>query len=495
MGQVVGCICGQDTNLINPKNDVTVENLEIIENSGMNASLCAGENNNEDNNVNYNNDDLNENDNNENGENENIENNNEDDNNENLQLKSQNINNNKIKENSIEDEFNINLDKIGKLIPNEENNSELNKYTNKKIIKIKKNLSEFDSSEQNKYLNTIIKEAYKFDNNIIYKGSWNINNYKKEGFGILIDEEGNKYIGYFQDDLMNGKGRLFNKEGDYFEGNFEKGDFKEGKLILKSGYKLEGVFINGKINGKGKESLDNIFNYEGNFENGKRNGEGIYKWEDGSIYKGNFINGEINGKGNFKWNDGRNYNGDFKNGIIEGKGEFSWPNGKKYIGEYKFNKKNGAGKYYWDNNIYYDGDWVNNQQHGKGIFYENENKIKGIFRYGKLIKIEEGNLNNDNNDNGKDNNDNNDNNNNKEKEKKDIIHKKVEEENVIKLKKIEVPKENKNIKNPMNMMIKNKLGNKKKENKKNGANDLKRNVSVVPERESGDDDSGNADED
>ena len=231
MGQVVGCICGQDTNLINPKNDVTVENLEIIENSGMNASLCAGENNNEDNNVNYNNDDLNENDNNENGENENIENNNEDDNNENLQLKSQNINNNKIKENSIEDEFNINLDKIGKLIPNEENNSELNKYTNKNILDIEKNLSEFDSSEQNKYLNTIIKEAYKFDNNIIYKGSWNINNYKKEGFGILIDEEGNKYIGYFQDDLMNGKGRLFNKEGDYFEGNFEKGDFKEGKLI------------------------------------------------------------------------------------------------------------------------------------------------------------------------------------------------------------------------------------------------------------------------
>ena len=293
MGQAVGCICGNDSNLINPKSDVTVENPEIIENSGMKASIYAAENNNnEDNNVNYNNDDnLDENENYENGENENIENNNEEDeNNNNIKLKSQNINN-QIKENSVEDEFTINLEKIGKLIPNEENNSEINKYTNKNILEIEKNLSEFDSSEQNTYSNTIIKEAYKFDNNIIYKGSWNINNYKKEGFGILIDEEGNKYIGYFQDDLMNGKGRLFNKEGDYFEGNFEKGDFKEGKLILKSGYKLEGAFINGKINGKGKESLNHIFNYEGNFENGKRNGEGIYKWEDGSIYKGNFING------------------------------------------------------------------------------------------------------------------------------------------------------------------------------------------------------------
>ena len=48
----------------------------------------------------------------------------------------------------------------------------------------------------------------------------------------------------------------------------------------------------------------------------------------------------------------------------------------------------------------------------------------------------------------------------------------------------------------MNMMIKNKLGAKKKGiGKKNGAEGLKRNVSVVPERESADDDSENDNED
>ena len=462
MGQAIGCICGQEIGSIQvPKNDYILESGDMNENSEIKQNNLEGEASN------------------------NILEENSD--NTKYQLKSQIIKN-KIEQNNnltIEEEFSLNLEKIAKLIPPEENNSELNKYTNKNILQIEKNLSDINNNEN--YPNTIIKDAYEFKNNIIYKGSWNINNYKKEGFGILIDEEGNKYIGYFQDDLMNGKGRLFNKEGDYFEGNFEKGDFKEGKLILKSGYKLEGVFINGKINGKGKESLNNIFNYEGNFMNGKRNGEGIYKWEDGSIYNGNFINGEINGKGNFKWNDGRNYIGDFKNGIIEGKGEFIWPNGKKYIGEYKFNKKNGVGKYFWNDNIYYDGDWVNNQQHGNGIFYENNNKVKGIFRYGKLIKIQEGNLtnNSDNNNNEK-----------KEEEKINVINKKVEEENIIKPKKVDIPKGNKNINNPMNMMIKNKLSNKTKEHKKNGANDLKRNVSVVPERESGDDnDSGDVDED
>ena len=61
---------------------------------------------------------------------------------------------------------------------------------------------------------------------------------------------------------------------------------------------------------------------------------------------------------------------------------------------------------------------------------------------------------------------------------------------------MDIPKGNKNVNNPMNMMIKNKLGAKKKGiGKKNGSGSLKRNVSVVPERESGDDDSDNENED
>ena len=47
----------------------------------------------------------------------------------------------------------------------------------------------------------------------------------------------------------------------------------------------------------------------------------------------------------------------------------------------------------------------------------------------------------------------------------------------------------------MNMMIKNKLGNKKKENQKTNGGGIKRNFSIVPEREDVDvdDDSNNND--
>ena len=118
-------------------------------------------------------------------------------------------------------------------------------------------------------------------------------------------------------------------------------------------------------------------------------GEGIFKWKDGSMYKGNFNKGNINGNGIFNWQDGRIYKGEFLNGEIEGKGEFIWPNNHKYIGSYIKGKKNGFGIYYWNNDIFYEGNWVNNSQHGEGTFSNGLRRIKGIYRFGKLIQCSE----------------------------------------------------------------------------------------------------------
>ena len=40
-------------------------------------------------------------------------------------------------------------------------------------------------------------------NNMIYSGSWNAK-FLKEGFGISIDKDGNKYIGNWKDDKFDG---------------------------------------------------------------------------------------------------------------------------------------------------------------------------------------------------------------------------------------------------------------------------------------------------
>ena len=53
-----------------------------------------------------------------------------------------------------------------------------------------------------------------FTDGVAYKGMWNING-QKEGFGILIDKEGNKYIGGRKEDKLNRYGRIISKNGEY----------------------------------------------------------------------------------------------------------------------------------------------------------------------------------------------------------------------------------------------------------------------------------------
>ena len=76
---------------------------------------------------------------------------------------------------------------------------------------------------------------------MIYRGSWN-SNFIKEGFGICIDNKGNKYAGNWKDDKFNGKGRLISINGDYYEGNWVSGNI-EGHGVFYSyekKYKYEG---------------------------------------------------------------------------------------------------------------------------------------------------------------------------------------------------------------------------------------------------------------
>ena len=55
--------------------------------------------------------------------------------------------------------------------------------------------------------------------NIKYYGSWDPASYQKEGWGILIDKEGNKYEGGWEKDTMDGYGRIISINGNYYEGD------------------------------------------------------------------------------------------------------------------------------------------------------------------------------------------------------------------------------------------------------------------------------------
>ena len=267
----------------------------------------------------------------------------------------------------------------------------LNEADKTVIKKIEEHLDDMSiESNENSY-NCFIRPALLFKkDNSIYKGSWNFQG-KKEGFGTFIDAKGNKYSGEWKDDKLNGKGRLFSINGDYYEGFFNNGIIEGyGMYYSKTkGYKYMGDFKNYKFHGKGKLIYDDKTTYEGNFFEGYKDGEGKLTFNDGAYYEGHFDKNIFSGKGKFTFKDGRNYNGEWKNNVMEGTGIFTWGSDSKYIGEYKKNIREGNGVYSFGCNLY-DGNWLNNMPHGEGTLLLDGLRIVGHFRYGKILEMKEG---------------------------------------------------------------------------------------------------------
>ena len=259
------------------------------------------------------------------------------------------------------------------------------------FVEMEKNLKPItkDNEKIKEFINDKILERppLKFlSNEFIYKGMWNING-EKEGFGTLIDKEGNKYTGGWKEDKCHGYGRLLSKNGDYYEGEWANGVIEGyGTFYSKQeNYIYIGYFENFKFNGKGKIIYDKS-TYEGNFVSGYKEGKGQLIFEDGSFYIGNFHKNNYNGNGIFKWNDGKAYSGEWKNNVIEGEGKFIWSENVYYKGEYKNNAREGKGTYYFGEKDNFTGIWKNNLPHGEGVLTYKNQKIKGEFRFGKLIK-------------------------------------------------------------------------------------------------------------
>ena len=64
---------------------------------------------------------------------------------------------------------------------------------------------------------------------------WNIRG-EKEGFGTLIDNEGNKYTGGWKEDKFNGYGRLISINGNYYEGEWTNGIIEGNGKYYKKKY-------------------------------------------------------------------------------------------------------------------------------------------------------------------------------------------------------------------------------------------------------------------
>ena len=225
--------------------------------------------------------------------------------------------------------------------------------------------------------------------NEVYKGSWNLNKrYHGHGVKYIFDENmtNNKRIeGIFINGFLFGRGLVIFSNGEMISGNFDKNNLDgSGEHYRKDNTIYRGNFKNGKYNGIGKEIFEDGSVFDGFFSEGQKK-YGKYEFKNGSKYHGEFLNNVFHGKGVYKWGNKREYDGNWKDGKMNGKGKFLYPDGSFYEGEFLDGKKNGYGKYIWGKDRYYEGYWKNDKQNGSGIYYDKNKITKGIWVDGKIM--------------------------------------------------------------------------------------------------------------
>ena len=126
-----------------------------------------------------------------------------------------------------------------------------------------------------------------------------LNQGKREGYGIQVEKDGSLYRGYWKGDLREGEGRSVKINGNFYEGEWKAG-LKSGKGTggTDEGGWYQGQWAEDAPNGKGMERYDNGNYYEGDFVNGMRQGDGKYTFDgDEHWYEGQFLEDQYHGKG------------------------------------------------------------------------------------------------------------------------------------------------------------------------------------------------------
>lgn len=208
------------------------------------------------------------------------------------------------------------------------------------------------------------------------------------GEGTLVRTQNGKpieqYTGTLKKGIAHGKGKLekyLTKE--ILEGQFINGELEgRGKYISFSQTNVINVYYEGEfrkslINGYGKRfefddlTGDTTMTYFGNFVNTFFDGAGVYAQygDQKIIYKGNFVNDHPMGQGEFWSYQGQRlefyYSGNFEDEDFNGSGS-KLVGHNRYEGNWKRSKMEGCGDLFYDTQLLYTGEWKNDKFHGVG---------------------------------------------------------------------------------------------------------------------------------
>ena len=237
----------------------------------------------------------------------------------------------------------------------------------------------------------------------------------EDGYGVYINDDNDRYAGFFKNGMYNGTGTLVFYGGDVYTGDFVDDMFSgKGTYIWgKNGERYFGHFEGGNRQGIGTTFYDDgtsstdIWNDDEIYDeevseaclNGDcKNGYGVAVFDDGSNYEGYWKNGYFSGQGVFSDADGSRYEGEFLKGYYNGFGTLTSPDGtqksglwekNRYIGELNVNNvqgcvsgncDNGYGIMVYEDHGLYAGEFKNGMSHGNGIYYSPDgDRIEGSF--------------------------------------------------------------------------------------------------------------------
>lgn len=188
--------------------------------------------------------------------------------------------------------------------------------------------------------------VYRYSNNDYYDGLWKNDIYNGNGkFYCAADKS--TFVGEFEDGFKKGEGKQTYANGDFYHGGWYKNK-KSGRGTYKKGdLKYEGAFKADYFEGYGVLSLNDKVVYTGDFINGRFEGQGSYYFDNGDKYYGCFVDGKMTGKGKYYYNNGDVYTGTFKNDCLDGPGKYQYAKQNAYSGDFKQGMFWGKGVYFY----------------------------------------------------------------------------------------------------------------------------------------------------
>jgi len=196
---------------------------------------------------------------------------------------------------------------------------------------------------------------------------------KKQGKGVYVWANGDKFEGDFASDQVSGKGRWEFASGDIYIGEVVNAIMVgKGVLVAKNGDKYEGLFADGRPHGQGVYVFANGDKFEGSMVAGKMSGMGVYTTKGGDKFVAPFVDGVPNGNGTYEFANGDRYVGEIRNGALTGRGEYFHSDGQRSEGNYVGGLLNGPGKFFYNNGSWFEGTFESGLKRAKGIMIQKD---------------------------------------------------------------------------------------------------------------------------